>query len=67
MSEILAALPRIFGERRGDDYARFVQSATADQMTSRAVEQTQRQLQAAYESTVAEIRQGQQADRPGGA
>ena len=64
MSEILAAIPRLFGARE-DGYARFIHAAVADQMAALVVEQTQRQLQTAYESTVSEIRQAQQAKRSG--
>jgi len=55
MSEILAALPRIFGARRGDDYAQFVRQANAERMATRALGDTQRQLTRAYERTLTEI------------
>lgn len=54
MSEILAALPRIFG-RRDSDYLQLVRQSTADRMTMRVMADTNRQFKAAYESTLIEI------------
>lgn len=62
MSEILAALPRIFG-RRDSDYAQLVRQARADRMAARVMGETNRQLTKAYESTIIEIRQGKDKSR----
>ncbi|NMM21557.1 MAG: hypothetical protein HHJ15_16645 [Rhodoferax sp.] len=53
MSELLAAIPRFFSLHRKNDYARFVQSAQAEQLTNRAVARTQRQIEDAYRTVIA--------------
>jgi hypothetical protein len=62
MSEILAALPRIFG-RRDSDYAQFVRQTCADRMAVRVMGETNRQLTQAYESTLIEIKNGKDEPR----
>lgn len=65
MSEILAALPRIFGARRGDDYARLVREGSSDQMLARVVSDTNRQMTRAYETVLSETAKTQPRSRSG--
>lgn len=52
MTELLAAIPRLFDMRRKHDYARFVQMARSDRLTAKAVASTQRQMMDAYLSVI---------------
>lgn len=48
MSELLAAIPRLFSMNRMHDYAQFVERARSNELATRAVESTQRQMMDAY-------------------
>lgn len=52
MSELLAAIPRLFSMNRVHDYAHFVERARANELATRATESTQRQMMDAYLSVI---------------
>lgn len=52
MSELLAAIPRLFNMRRSLDYSRFVNAAHSQQLTDRALAATQRQMMDAYQTVI---------------
>lgn len=44
MSDLLAAISRLFSMNRTNDYAHFVEGALANELTKRAIKSTQRQM-----------------------
>lgn len=52
MTELLAAIPRLFNLHRKHDYARFIQMANPDQLAAKAIASTQRQMMDAYLSVI---------------
>ena len=54
MTELLAAIPQLFSLQRRNDYTRVLEIARAEQLASRAMATTHRQMLDAYLSVISD-------------